>query len=314
MRNALRCSWLVLVGAVLFSARTAAGQAAPTQTGKAAAKLPAGYAGSGECVQCHRAAAAQFAATNKGKLFLEHPKDEHQSLGCETCHGPSKEHAQSGGEERGKLIAFSGKKPSPIAARNAVCLGCHQKTARISWLGSIHEQRNVACSDCHNVMHAASDRGSLRKETVLQTCARCHQQRAAQQMRFSHMPIGEKKMECTSCHNPHGSPNEKLLVATSVNETCYSCHTEKRGPFLWQHPPVVENCANCHDPHGTAHEKLLKVPKPRLCQQCHDPTSHPTQPRGLAAADARFIRGRQCVDCHFNIHGSNHPSGMRFTR
>src|SRR5690242_685500 len=149
----------LLVAALVARGPRLSAQAAPTQTGKpAATKLPAGYAGSAECVQCHRAAAAQFASTNKGKLFLEHPKDEHQALGCETCHGPSKEHAQSGGEERGALIAFSGKKPASVAARNAVCLSCHQKTARISWLGSIHEQRNVACSDCHNVMHASSDR------------------------------------------------------------------------------------------------------------------------------------------------------------
>jgi predicted CXXCH cytochrome family protein len=117
-------------------------------------------------------------------------------------------------------------------------------------------------------MHSVSDRGNLRKPTVPATCASCHQQRASQVLRASHMPLGENRMECTSCHNPHGSPNEKLL----------------------------------------------KVPKPRLCQQCHDPTSHPTQPRGITAVDARFIRGRQCVDCHFNIHGSNHPSGKYFTR
>jgi predicted CXXCH cytochrome family protein len=40
-------------------------------------------------------------------------------------------------------------------------------------------------------------------------------------------------MECTSCHNPHGSTNVKMLkVGNFVNETCVSCHTEKRGPFL----------------------------------------------------------------------------------
>jgi DmsE family decaheme c-type cytochrome len=273
-----------------------------------------GYAGSAKCNDCHAPQAAEFAATPKGKIFLQHPRSALEKLGCEGCHGPSQQHAESGGEQPGAMILFSRKSKTPVADRNAVCLQCHEKTARLAWDGSAHESRNVGCTDCHTVMHAASERGSLRKETVLATCGNCHQQRTSQQLRFSHMPIGEGKMECTSCHNPHGSANEKLLVASSVNEVCYSCHAEKRGPFLWQHPPVVENCANCHDSHGTAHEKLLKVPKPRLCQQCHDPTSHPTQPRGVTAADARFIRGRQCVDCHVAIHGSNHPSGRRFTR
>ncbi len=280
----------------------------------AAAQNQSGYAGSAKCLECHAQAAATFAATPKGKIFLQQPSGALQKLGCEGCHGPSRQHAESGGAEKGALVGFSRKSKTPLTERNAVCLQCHEKTARLDWGGSAHEARNVGCTDCHTVMSAAAERGSLRKETVLATCGQCHQQRVSQQLRFSHMPIGEGKMECTSCHNPHGSANEKLLVASSINEVCYSCHAEKRGPFLWQHPPVVENCANCHDSHGTAHEKLLKVPKPRLCQQCHDPTSHPTQPRGTTAVDARFIRGRQCVDCHVNIHGSNHPSGARFTR
>lgn len=278
------------------------------------AQAPAGYVGSAKCAECHTQQTADFGATPKGKLFLQHPGNAIEKLGCEGCHGPGQTHSESGGSDAGMLVAFKTKSKTTVAARNNVCLQCHDKTARMSWAGSSHEARNIACTDCHTVMHANSERGSLRKTTVLATCAQCHQQRASQQMRFSHMPIGEGKMECTSCHNPHGSANEKLLIAPSVNETCFSCHAEKRGPFLWQHPPVVENCSNCHDPHGTAHEKLLKVPKPRLCQQCHDPTSHPTQPRGTTAVDARFLRGRQCVDCHVNIHGSNHPSGQRFTR
>jgi len=163
-------------------------------------------------------------------------------------------------------------------------------------------------------MKEGAGKHQLTKGTVTETCAQCHKTKAMQFQRYSHMPLRNGKLDCTSCHNPHGSPNEKLLLASSVNETCYSCHTEKRGPFLWQHAPVVENCANCHDAHGTNHEKLLKVPKPRLCQQCHIPTFHPTYPRSTTAVDARFVLGRQCVNCHFNIHGSNHPSGFAFTR
>jgi DmsE family decaheme c-type cytochrome len=122
-------------------------------------------------------------------------------------------------------------------------------------------------------------------------------------------------MECTSCHNPHGSPTPKLLLASSTNETCFTCHADKRGPFLWQHAPVVENCANCHDPHGSTHEKMLKLSRPRLCQQCHQGTGHPIAPRNPGTlADYPFMFNRQCSNCHVNIHGSNHPSGFAFTR
>ncbi|HLA89229.1 MAG TPA: DmsE family decaheme c-type cytochrome [Gemmatimonadaceae bacterium] len=293
--------WLLLVLGLLFVSR-----AAPAQQ--------QGYAGSAACVDCHKKEVTQFGATTMGKVLLARPRTEHEKLGCEACHGPARDHAESGGEKPGALVAYGRKSKTAVADRNATCLRCHETTARIGWKGSQHESRNVACTDCHAVMHPVSERANLQKPTVLETCARCHLQRKMQSLRFAHMPVGEGKMECTSCHNPHGSPNEKLLLATSVNETCFACHAEKRGPFLWQHAPVIESCANCHDAHGTAHEKLLKVPKPRLCQQCHNPTQHPTQPRGTTEADARFVRGRQCISCHFAIHGSNHPSGKRFTR
>jgi DmsE family decaheme c-type cytochrome len=105
-----------------------------------------------------------------------------------------------------------------------------------------------------------------------------------------------------------------MLVASSANETCYSCHAEKRGPFLWEHMPVTENCSNCHDPHGSNKEKMLKVARPRLCQQCH-PTAHGgTTARPSDLATSRFVYNRSCQNCHFNIHGSNHPAGAFFTR
>ena len=57
----------------------------------------------------------------------------------------------------------------------------------------------------------------------------------------------------------------------SVNETCYTCHMEKRGPFVHVHEPVAEDCSNCHNPHGTVAENLLKARPPFLCHQCHTP-------------------------------------------
>jgi DmsE family decaheme c-type cytochrome len=312
MRHVRLVCRISLIAMFVVGARAAESQATPAQA--PAAKPPAGYAGSKECVQCHKLEVARFASTSKGKLFLEHPRDQREALGCESCHGPSKKHADSGGEERGDMIAFGRKKPTPVAVRNATCLSCHQKTARTLWQGSAHESRNVACTDCHSLMHAGSERGNLAQPTVMQTCGKCHQQKVSQLTRFSHMPISNGKLECSTCHNPHGSPNEKLLHATSVNQTCFSCHAEKRGPFLYEHAPVVENCANCHDPHGSNKEKLLKVSRPRLCQQCH-PTAHgATTAKPADAATVRFVYNKGCVNCHVNLHGSNHPAGAFFTR
>jgi DmsE family decaheme c-type cytochrome len=125
------------------------------------------------------------------------------------------------------------------------------------------------------------------------------------------MPVREGKLECLSCHNPHGSAGPSLLAEYSVNENCYRCHAERRGPFLWEHPPVREGCTNCHDPHGSIYDRLLLRDTPRLCQECHNIAEHPAEPFG---SGARYVYNRSCLNCHATIHGSNHPSGHVFQR
>ena len=288
--------------------------AAFTRLASAQGAPSAEYAGAKTCLECHKKEAAIFKQTTMGQVFTRHPQTTTEKLGCEGCHGPGKTHAESGGERIGQLISFSRKSKTPVAQRNAVCLQCHEKMARTLWQGSTHDARRVACTDCHSAMHAYSEKGSLAKPTVMQTCGACHKQKVASFAKFSHMPVPEGKIECSSCHNPHGSANDKLLHETSTNETCYGCHAEKRGPFLYEHAPVTENCATCHEPHGSNKEKLLKVSRPRLCQQCH-PTAHGgTIAKPSDAATVRFVYNKGCVNCHLNLHGSNHPAGAFFTR
>jgi len=131
------------------------------------------------------------------------------------------------------------------------------------------------------------------------------------------MPLPEGQMSCADCHNPHGTLTRPLLKTDTVNTTCYSCHAEKRGPFLFEHAPVRANCLNCHDPHGSNQQTLLVMPLPMLCQQCHTMLRHPNdlQTRaGLGSGprpDERLL-GRACITCHANVHGSNNPAGPRF--
>jgi hypothetical protein len=53
---------------------------------------------------------------------------------------------------------------------------------------------------------------------------------------------------------------------------------------------------------------------PRLCQQCHANSGHNRTPYTPPAAPTTRRYNRSCVNCHVNIHGSNHPSGVDFTR
>ena len=193
------------------------------------------------------------------------------------------------------------------------------------WTGSVHMRNQLACSDCHNPMEKNSASGLLAKTTINDTCESCHQQQRNEFNKRSHMPLHEGKMTCVDCHNPHGSATKPLLKAESTNVVCYTCHAEKRGPFLWEHAPVRENCANCHAVHGSNHDKLLVAERPFLCQQCHnlsaghssqlyraDQTAAAGQLPG-GATNPR-VPGRACQNCHTQIHGSNHPAGARFQR
>jgi DmsE family decaheme c-type cytochrome len=304
---------LALLAVILLAFPSPApAQKAPTA---APAEPPPGYVGAETCKGCHEEQWNRFAQTRMGRLFLYQPRNTTERLGCETCHGPGKAHVDAGGGKGvGGLITFAKKDPTPVANRNAVCLTCHTKGNRVFWQGSPHEMRDVACTNCHVVMDNHSPRANLAKETEIETCGSCHVQKRATTMRSSHMPLREGKMTCTSCHNPHGTVTPSLLKENSINDTCYSCHAEKRGPFLWTHPPVQESCVNCHDPHGSNHEKMLKMAKPRVCQTCHIETRHPTNPYGRDPASLKFVLGKSCTNCHVNLHGSNHPSGFAFTR
>jgi len=114
----------------------------------------------------------------------------------------------------------------------------------------------------------------------------------------------------------HGSAGPKLVKRDSINDTCYTCHAEKRGPFVHPHEPVAEDCSTCHNAHGTTVAAMLKARPPLLCQQCHTPhaaTGVGLVPGQLTGAtrgqnSVTIWQGRSCMNCHTQVHGSNNPS------
>jgi DmsE family decaheme c-type cytochrome len=170
-------------------------------------------------------------------------------------------------------------------------------------------------------VHAAKDK-VLAKATQFEVCFACHKDKRAEVNRPSHHPVLEGKVACSDCHNPHGSAGPKLMKRDSVNDTCFQCHAEKRGPFVHNHEPVAEDCGNCHNPHGTVVESMLKVRAPFLCHECHTPHGGfipqligsqvtglaPTTPNGIGKGTTNLTQGRSCMNCHTQVHGSNNPS------
>ncbi len=267
-------------------------------------------------------------------------KADARTPSCQSCHGESTAHVQNkpGAAVRpAPDILYGYRKPvhsdykrSAASVQNESCLNCHNHTAKLAmWAGSQHESRDIACAACHRV-HVSRD-PVMNKVTQPEVCFSCHQTQRAQMHKISTHPVLAGQMACSDCHNPMGSTGPSLLIKNSVNETCYMCHADKRGPFLWEHAPVTDNCLNCHTPHGSNNPTLLKQRAPYLCQDCHsgDHARMSFSGSGLPGGNQFAIKAltalpnagiatqataRSCMNCHSMVHGSNSPAGAKFQR
>jgi len=324
--------WLPAAGALAADEPKA--EAAPAKA-EEKPKADVVLKGDAVCTRCHDESEA-YPVLSIGKTKHGTVADGRTPT-CTSCHGPSTRHVnnQKAEGEKGRpkpdrtfegpligLPAGGGRveTTSPevgkrswlsAAERNVPCLTCHQGGKRIHWQGSVHESRDVPCTACHQ-LHVQHDQ-VRDKVTQADVCFMCHKEQRAQINRMSRHPIIEGKVACSDCHNPHGTAGVKLLVRDSVVDTCYTCHMEKRGPFIFNHQPVTDDCTLCHNPHGSTISNLLKARPPFLCQQCHEPTSHRGNIPGLlpgtgtTAGQRGITQARACLNCHTNIHGSNNP-------
>lgn len=243
--------------------------------------------------------------------------------GCEGCHGPAGYHVID--PDNGKIVKFPEIEPSQA---QDVCLRCHSGD-----IGKMHVRRSahltgeVGCTSCHSI-HGAHEPGPLLAAEQRSVCYGCHREIEARfNMPFKHR-VNEGAMECTDCHNPHGAPLATWRTAHSPRMVshglgndiaCTKCHSDKRGPFVHEHPPVrVEGCPACHNPHGSTNARLLNRPSAfTLCLECHNDIGGfglraegilPPSPWFHNLADPAF---RDCVLCHSRIHGSNADSKFR---
>lgn len=145
---------------------------------------------------------------------------------------------------------------------------------------------------------------------MAETCFKCHLEIRSQFSQSSHHPVRELKMDCSDCHNPHGTMNRALLREATVKATCTRCHMEYQGPFVYEHADVTEDCTNCHNPHGSPNKPLLAANQPFLCLQCH--SGHQAQWRSaegtLSSQSMKQVFFNRCTDCHSSIHGTDIPT------
>ncbi len=262
------------------------------------------YVGAETCLDCHEEQYESYSISVHSRETIKGPQGQEA---CETCHGAGEFHVDEGGGEDVAIFTF--KKSTDPKEKSARCLTCHYRTPGMDlWDMGAHERNDVSCDSCHEV-HT----GKVQKPSEPEVCFKCHREVKLAANKRSHHPILEGKVSCSDCHEPHGSLNKGMVKSDDAQQLCFKCHADKRGPAVWEHPPVAENCQSCHTVHGSNHAQLLTERIPQLCQNCHDWSRHP----GTPYDNATSFSGRwDCMRCHPAIHGSNSPSGggLRYTR
>ena len=301
----------VLLGVCLLLSSATFGQSSDD------ADIPYSTMGADMCLACHRNNQTVLAIFKTKHAMPSDPRSPFGAgqLQCEACHGPGGLHISGGGIGE-PVIRFAADSAASVETQNNMCLECHTGDVGFAWHGGPHDDNEVRCAGCHQ-SHTPND-AVLKTSTQAEKCFDCHAFRKSDSLKAYSHPLREGKMACTNCHSPHGATTEQQLVRQSVNDTCFQCHAEKRGPFLWEHAPVAEDCSNCHNPHGSNHPGMLAKRAPLLCQSCHSQSGHPSiayDADGLATGTpSQYLLGQSCLNCHSQVHGSNHPSGSKLMR
>jgi DmsE family decaheme c-type cytochrome len=263
---------------------------------------PSLYAGSDVCAACHDSQAKSF---NQGP----HWKNDLQKgrgpawQGCESCHGPGKAHIEGGGDVT-KIIRFD-KLSATDASRR--CLDCHEFGEEHSnFMRSEHLKNNVSCLSCHSIHTPTIERRLLKASQPL-LCYSCHLTVKPDFSRPFHHRVNEGLIACSNCHNQHGSFLTNQLRSTAAqDQVCFNCHTDKAGPFAFEHAAVkTEGCVACHSPHGSSNPRLLRRSQINLlCLECHTLTVDSAAPAAPSFHN-QAQKYQACTMCHVAIHGSN---------
>lgn len=251
------------------------------------------------CAQCHAEVVKSYGSNPHAQAPFT--RDE-RGVTCADCHGPEKAHIESGGE-KSKIFDPA---LAPSAQVDAMCLGCHQGK-HATFARSPHGRSAVGCFGCHSV-HSAGAPKYLLKAGETELCFQCHAGVKPQFSMPSRHNVEEGLVECSDCHDPHGTPREERQGTNARQDSlCSNCHTETAGPFVFQHAVMeTEGCTACHLPHGGQYPHLLvRADVSAICQLCHLPAPDPKTGAHVAPADTHALPSQSCIDCHSDVHGSD---------
>ena len=296
------CRMMVLLGVLLVGAVTLMAAKQDGKAQNAVADSPASaetagesqYVGSETCKGCHEDQFKNFEAGPHSRTSLPKIRGE-AAHGCESCHGPGAAHVAGGGDKT-KIFTYIGAKPEAITKR---CLACHESNPeQREFMRSTHNANGISCTSCHSVHHSTLEYLLVKKQTAL--CFSCHAEQKADFQKPFHHRVEEGLIKCADCHNAHGASRDRQLRSTPDQDmVCLKCHSDKRGPFVFEHEPIkAEGCQACHTAHGSPYPRMLLTARVNtLCLQCHTGIPPGPHPQNAFRQD--------CILCHMSIHGSN---------
>lgn len=255
------------------------------------------------CATCHEDEVDSYMNTT-------HAHSWSANMNCAECHGDATKHIETEGA-KGTIVSMKNLSSNEASA---MCVKCHEQTGEQSHTQlSEHFRAGVGCTDCHSVHptgeHKAemtsAGKSAMLKAKQTELCLSCHDAASADFNKATHPRMKEGVMDCSSCHNPHGTTFDHQLRA-DAKTLCTSCHQDKKGPFVYEHNAgAMEDCMACHESHGSGARNMLKDRDPRtLCISCHSKEIGKGVPHGRAGFSLQTTG--DCTRCHAAIHGSNH--------
>ncbi len=194
------------------------------------------------CFECHSSYIAEAAgqAESISQARSLEPKSIVYGIDCERCHGPAADH-----------VAFQTEHPGAKESRHL-----------ISWKSLTRQQKLDACAVCHSGNDLATQQSTFEFRPG-DTLSRFYYPefssggalppdvhgKQMQLLASSRCFLKSNTLECSTCHNPHGSGPDDMA---SYSKQCLSCHQHAdhidcpKAAALGN--AITNNCIDCHMP------------------------------------------------------------------
>ncbi len=191
-----------------------------------------------ECMRCHMSSVQSSDAGTinhyRGLPFL------HSGVTCESCHGDGSQHIGA----TGKAEILNPARLAPDQ-RDSICISCHLE-GDVTVQRAGHSALNYRPGESISTYLAFYVRSGVNlTDRAVSEVEQFSQSKCRR--------VSGDRMSCTSCHDPHYTPDAAHRVAFFRGK-CLVCHS--RPQFAATHHPENQDCTGCHMPQTGARNVL----------------------------------------------------------